>query len=37
MLRISPGGVTWDLILDIFGVARKVRGVLTNSPSLSPR
>jgi hypothetical protein len=34
-LRISPGGVTWDLALNTFGVARKIRGVLANSPSLS--
>ena len=36
-LRISPGGVTWDLVLNIFGVARKVRRVLTNPPSPSAR
>jgi hypothetical protein len=36
-LRISPGGFTWDLVLNTFGVARKVRTVLANSPSLSPR
>jgi hypothetical protein len=34
-LSISPGGVTWDLILNTFGVARKVRGVLANSRILS--
>jgi hypothetical protein len=34
-LRISPGGISWDLALNTFGVARKVRGVLANSPSLS--
>jgi hypothetical protein len=34
-LRISPGGVTWDLVLNTFGVARKIRGVLASSPSLS--
>jgi hypothetical protein len=36
-LRISPGGVTWDLVYNTFGVARKIRGVLTSSPSLSAR
>jgi hypothetical protein len=36
-LRISPGGVTWDLVLNIFGVARKVRRVLANPPSPSAR
>jgi hypothetical protein len=30
-LRISPGGVTWDLVLNTFGVARQVRGVLATS------
>ena len=36
-LRISPGGITWDLVLNIAGVARKVRGVLASSPDLSAR
>jgi hypothetical protein len=36
-LRISPGGVTWDLALNTFGVARKVRGVLVSSLGLSAR
>jgi hypothetical protein len=36
-LRISPGGVTWDLVFNTFGVARKIREVLANSPSLSAR
>ena len=36
-LRISPGGVTWDLLLNTFGVAREVRRVLTSSPGLSAR
>jgi hypothetical protein len=36
-LRISPGGVTWSLVLNTFGVARKVRGVLASSPGLSAR
>jgi hypothetical protein len=30
-LRISPGGVTWDLVFNTFGVARKVRGILATS------
>jgi hypothetical protein len=34
-LRISPGGVTWKLLLNTFGIARKIRGVLASSPSLS--
>jgi hypothetical protein len=34
-LRISPGGVTWDLVLNTFGVAREIRRVLTSSPGLS--
>ena len=36
-LRISPGGITWKLLLNTFGIARKVGGVLANSPSLSAR
>jgi hypothetical protein len=36
-LRISPGGITWDLLLNTFGVARKVRKVLESSPSLAAR
>jgi hypothetical protein len=36
-LRISPGGVTWDLVYNTFGVARKIRGVLLSSPGLSAR
>jgi hypothetical protein len=36
-LRISPGGVTWDLLMNTFGVARKVRGVLASSLGLSAR
>jgi hypothetical protein len=36
-LRISPGGVTADLLLNTFGVARKVRRVLASSPGLSAR
>jgi hypothetical protein len=36
-LRISPGGVTWDLVYNAFGVARKIREVLVSAPSLSAR
>ena len=34
-LRISPGGLTWDLVYNTLGIARKIRRVLTSSPSLS--
>jgi len=34
-LRISPGGVTWDLLLNTFGVAREVSRVLRSSADLS--
>jgi hypothetical protein len=30
-LRISPGGLTWDLLMNTFGVARKVQQVLAAS------
>jgi hypothetical protein len=36
-LRISPGGVTWDLVFNAVGVARKIRGALASSRSLSAR
>jgi hypothetical protein len=36
-LRISPGGVTLDLLINTVGVARKIRGVLASSRSLSAR
>jgi hypothetical protein len=36
-LRISPGGITWDLVSNTFGVAREIRRVLASSPSLSAR
>jgi hypothetical protein len=36
-LRISPGGLTWDLIYNTLGVGRKIREVLTSSPGLSAR
>jgi hypothetical protein len=34
LLQISPGGITWDLLMNSLGVARKVREVLASSPSL---
>jgi hypothetical protein len=37
VFRISPGGFTWDLLLNTLGVARKVRDVLANSPDLHLR
>jgi hypothetical protein len=37
VFRISPGGFTWDLLLNTLGVARKVRDVLANSPDLRLR
>jgi hypothetical protein len=36
-LRVSPGGITLDLVLNSLGVARKVRRVLKNSPGLAAR
>jgi hypothetical protein len=36
-LRIRPSGITVTLVLNTFGIARKVRGVLAGSPRLSPR
>jgi hypothetical protein len=30
-LRISPGGVTLSLLVNTFGIARKIRGVLASS------
>jgi hypothetical protein len=32
-LRISPGGVTWDLVFNTVGVARRIRGVLESELS----
>jgi hypothetical protein len=34
-LRIRPSGITVTLVLNTFGIARTVRGVLASSPSLS--
>jgi hypothetical protein len=36
-LRISPGGITWDRLLNTFGIARKVHRVLASSANLSAR
>jgi hypothetical protein len=36
-LRISAGGLTWDLLMNTFGVAQKVKKVLESSPVLSAR
>jgi hypothetical protein len=36
-LRISPGGLTADLLVNTFGIARKIRRVLASSPGLSAR
>jgi hypothetical protein len=37
VLRISPGGYTTTFVLNTFGIVRKVRAVLADSPSLSAR
>ena len=34
-LRIRPSGITVTLVLNTFGIARTVRGVLASSPNLS--
>lgn len=36
-LRISPGGLTGDLIYNTLGIAMKIRRVLLSTPSLSAR
>lgn len=36
-LRIRPGGITIDRLVNTFTVAREIRRVLANSPSLSGR
>jgi hypothetical protein len=36
-LRIRPGGVTIDRLVNTFGIAREIRRALANSPSLSER
>ena len=34
-LRISAGGLTWDWLMNSFGVAQKVKKVLESAPTLS--
>jgi hypothetical protein len=36
-LRIRPGGLTMDLLINTFGISREIRKVLADSPSLSGR
>ena len=36
-VRISPGGFTTTFVINTFGIVRKVRAVLADSPSLSAR
>jgi hypothetical protein len=36
-LRISPGGLSWDWVLNSLGIARKVQRVLASAPTLSAR
>jgi len=36
-VRISPGGFTTTFVLNTFGIVRKVRAVLADSPRLSAR
>ena len=36
-LRISPGGLSWDWLMNSFGVTQKVKKVLQSSPILSAR
>jgi len=33
-IRITPGGVAGDLLMNTFGIARKIRRVLLDAPSL---
>jgi hypothetical protein len=33
-IRITPGGVAGDLLMNTFGIARKIRRVLLDSPSI---
>jgi hypothetical protein len=34
-LRVTPGGLLGDLVMNTFGVAREVRQALLNAPSLN--
>jgi hypothetical protein len=36
-LRIRPGGLSWDWLMNNFGVVQKVRQVLASAPNLSAR
>jgi hypothetical protein len=36
-VRISPGGFTTTFVINSFGIVRKVRSVLVDSPTLSAR
>ena len=36
-LRISAGGLSWDWLMNNFGVTQKVKKVLESSPTLSAR
>jgi hypothetical protein len=36
-LRITPGGVLGDLLMNTFGITREVRQTLLNAPSLDIR
>lgn len=36
-VRISPGGFTTTFVINSFGIVRKVRSVLADSPGLSAR
>jgi hypothetical protein len=36
-LRISAGGLSWDWLMNSFGVVQKVKQVLTSAPGLSVR
>lgn len=36
-LRVTPGGVSGDLLVNALGIARRVRSALLDSPSLDAR
>jgi hypothetical protein len=36
-IRITPGGVAGDLLMNTFGIAREVRRALLEAPGLGPR
>jgi hypothetical protein len=36
-LKIGAGGLTWDWVMNSFGVAQKVKQVLASAPGLSAR